>query len=145
MEKMKKNIKLIVTVIIGFGLIGCGTTTKPTLEEKLCNDLDKIIEKYDQEKISFNDLAVEAEKISNNYCKEHDDKYICVIIRLIKHQSEYDYTLEDCSNQATSPINLKKLCETNNNLKKEMLEKKDSTEANYLNTLKYECEKTRKN
>ena len=137
---MKKKIKFVSLLILLIGMYGCGVNSIETPEVNLCNNLEKIIEKFNSQQISFNNFATDVINESDAFCSENKDNNICNEINLIKVQNDYDYTLEDCSSKSSSPIDLRKICESTNNLKKDMLAKRDRVEKAYASELKNQCD-----
>ena len=131
---MNKIIKMLAVIVILFGLTGCGVTEKPIV--KLCNELDKTVSSYNSKKLDFKGFAKEVSSKSSSFCKENKKDSICIEIKVIKNQSNYNYEEEDCS---TKPSDFKEICESANKAKKEILKNRKIMEDSYVKSLEHSC------
>ena len=137
---MSKKIKIVSLFILLFCVCGCGKNIEQRKEINLCDNLYVLIEKFENQKITFNTFVEEVDGISNIFCSENPDNLICNQIKLIKNQSKQSYTLENCD---ASPDSLKDLCEETNIAVKSMMEQREQVEKAYVYELKYQCQRSK--
>ncbi len=138
--KYFKYIKFsLCLLLICFMLTGCSLFGKKlTEEEKICQAIAPSIEKYQNKEINYNEFLDSIKGDYESSCSDETTSVICVEINGMYVTEDMDLELKDCSNLSG---NFKSLCESTNNAKKTMAEKKTSVQDASVNNLKRSCER----